>query len=69
MEEEWREGRRFKKIQSQEEGRSSCQVERMKEEGSRSCVKVELKIRYDSGRWPLLPSDIRAALATTFPKR
>jgi hypothetical protein len=41
----------------------------MKEEGGRSCVKVELKIRYDSGRGPLLPSDIRAALATNFPKR
>jgi hypothetical protein len=69
MEEGWREGRRFKKMQSHEEGRSGCVVERMKEEGGRSCVKVELEIRYDSGRWPLLPSDIRAALATAFPKR
>jgi hypothetical protein len=41
----------------------------MKEEGGRSCVKVELKIRYDPGRGPLLPSYIRAALATNFPKR
>lgn len=43
MEEGWREGCGFKKMQSNEEGRSGCEVERMKEEGGRSCVKVELK--------------------------